>query len=286
MKKVLLYNFYVNDVVTDNKNYIIHKECLKHYRDVFDKMIFYISITDLNDKESLNSAIDMIKEICEGKSFDLKIRQTTFLCEADVFNHELIENRQSYKDSFVFVAHTKNVTRLTKNLEVSAPLGWNGHDTVPESVIKWCIGSYFYSLNFINEVEKKLLGCPLSPDLFYGPFLTQFDESNFSEINITKSKCFYVGTFYWINMTKFNNLIDLDKIKLPVVDDRYFFEILPSVICNRYDWGGGLSSHNEVCITSEFDLYKMNDSEWDYLISILGDGYDYWNFYGKIRQTV
>ena len=77
MKKVLLYNFYVNDVVTDNKNYIIHKECLKHYRDVFDKMIFYISITDLNDKESLNSAIDMIKEICEGKSFDLKIRTDT-----------------------------------------------------------------------------------------------------------------------------------------------------------------------------------------------------------------
>ena len=31
MKKVLLFHLYANDIISDNKNYSIHKECLKYF---------------------------------------------------------------------------------------------------------------------------------------------------------------------------------------------------------------------------------------------------------------
>ena len=54
----------------------------------------------------------------------------------------------------------------------------------------------------LTEKEKE--------EMFYGPLLTQLnDPSKSSILRMNKGNCHYQGTFYWINMAKFNNLIDL-----------------------------------------------------------------------------
>ena len=286
MKKVLLFHLYVNDIISDNKNYSIHKECLKYYKNVFDELIFYICVSDINNHEIINDAISWVNEICIGSKYDIKIRQNTCFCETETFKSEVIDNRERYKDSLVFITHTKNVTRLHKDLSLNAYPDENGYDTIPESIIKWCIGMYFYNLNFPNEVEQKLIGCPLPAEIFYGTFLTCFNKTTHSKFNMVKSNCFYVGTSYWINMNKFNNYIDEGKIKLPSIDDRYWFEALPGVICDIKNYGDGLSTHDRVYITDDFDLYKMNDEEWKYLIYILGDQDEFWNLYNNVINSI
>ena len=233
MRKVLLYHLYVNDIISDNKNYTIHKECLTYYRHIFDEMIFYIVLDDISNDIIINDTVKWIGNICKDKIFDIKIRKNTKLCEVSTFKNELIDNRDFYKDDLVFIAHTKNVSRLYKDLTLNAKPGYDGSDVIPDSIIKWCISSYFYNLNFIDEVEERLYGCPFPAELFYGSFLTEFKESCGNPmLKINKANCFYVGSFYWINMAKFNNYIDKKIIELSNIDDRYWFENLPGVICD------------------------------------------------------
>ncbi len=286
MKKVLLYNLYINDFISDNKNYLIHKECLKYYKNIFDEMIFYVSYDEYVNEYMINDAIYFINDVCSDKEYSIKIRKNTYLCESENFKYELIDNREFYKDSLVFIAHSKNVSRLGKNLELLSPPGHNGSDVIPESIIKWCIALYFYSLNFIKECEGKLLGMPCESDLFYGSMLMQFKSEHFGSISINKSLENYAGSFYWINMAKFNNIISSKKLVLPNVDDRYYFEKLPGNICNRSAYGGGMSSHKDVWLTDGFDLYKMNVDEWNYLIEVLKDSDEFWTFYNNIMSKI
>lgn len=283
MKKTLIYHLYVNDTVFDNKNYIIHKECLKHYIHVFEKIIFYISIEDYVDNLIITDAVSWVNDICKGKEHVIKIRKATTLCESECFKEEIINNIDSHKDEFIFLGHSKNVTRLHKDLSLISKSGYNGCDVIPQSIIKWAVANYFYNLNFIDEMERKLNGCPLPTELFYGSFLTSpnisFYENKFSN-NI--GNCMYLGSFYWINANGFKNYIKKYPNSLPEVNDRYFFENFPGVIGGYGQYGNGCASHNNVVITDDFDLYKMNEEEWEYLIHILGDKEEFWWFYNEI----
>ena len=152
-----------------------------------------------------------------------------------------------------------------------------------ESLIRWCTALYFYGLNFKDEMERLLMGNPRASEIFYGPLLTQLKDPSVSPmLRMNKGNCFYQGTFYWINMNKFNNYIDRGIISVPEVDDRFWTEMLPGVIGGRYLFGDGCSSHNDVAINDDFNLYTMNEKEWNYLLNILGNSQEYFDFYGKI----
>jgi hypothetical protein len=286
MEKVLLYNFYVSDCVIDNKNYIIHKECLKNYINVFDKIIFYITIDDITNSQLINESIDLISEICNGKEYEINVRKNNLLCESYTFKTELIDNRHKYKDSLVFIAHTKNVSRLNKDLYINYEKSKYGVAYTTESLLKWTIGLYFYSLNFIKEMEQRLFGIFYKQELFYGPFLMYINDRNFNNLDVNISNFIYPGCFYWINMAKFNNIIDSGKIKLLNVSDRYYFEYLPSFICDRKEIGDGLTSHNDVAITDEYKLYHDDYETWNRLFELLGDSEEFWKFYNNIINKV
>jgi hypothetical protein len=283
MKKVLVYNLYAKDIITDNKCYAIHQKCIEYYKDIFDNMIFYLSVDDLSNVELVRNMSEWVTQTCIGKNYEIKIRQNTKLCESKIFKEEIIDKRELYKDTFIFFGHAKNATRLDKNLNV------DGDDfTVNvDSIIKWSIALYFYGLNFQDELDNRLLGYPRQSEMFYGPLLTQLnDPSKSSILRMNKGNCHYQGTFYWINMNAFNNYINRNIIELPLIDNRYWVEMLPGVVGGRYKYGDGCSSHYDVAITDDFNLYKLDEDNWIYLANILGDGNEFWEFYNRIMREV
>ena len=285
MKKILVFHVYADDIITDNKTYKVHQLCLKHYKNVFDKFIFYLVVNDINNSIIITDFTRWVTEICGNIPFDIKVRKNNSLCEAQTFKEEILEKRKEYKDSFVFFGHTKNATRLDKEIN---EIKRNDIELSENyTLIKWCIALYFYSLNFNDEVERMLLGNPRASEMFYGPILTQLKNPSVSPmLRMNKGNCHYQGTFYWINMNKFNNYIDRDIIKIPEIDDRFWTEMLPGVVCGRNLFGDGCSSHNDVAINDDFNLYKMNEWEWNYLIKILGNSDEYWEFYEKIKTML
>lgn len=285
MKKTLLYNMYVDGFVTEHKMYDIHKRCLMYYSHVFDKMIFYVNVNDLNNTVLIDDAINWIMEICGDKPYDIKVRKNTKLCECETFREEILLNRNAHKDTLVFFAHSKNVSRVDENL---IPYVTNIPFLV-DSVLKWSTTLYFYSLNFIDEMESRLLGCPLPPEIFYGPLMTQLrDPTTSPMLRMNKGNVFYAGCFWWLNVNKLFNYIDNDIIKLPEIDDRYWLEMLPGVIGGREKFGDGCVSHNDVAIFDDFNLYISTPEIWDEIIYILSQGKDegYWDFHYKMIEGI
>lgn len=283
MKKILVYHLYVNDIITDNKSYEIHRLCLKHYKSVFDKMIFYICVNDLSNIEIINDAMSWVSSICLDKHFEIKVRKNTYLCESNTFKEEILEKRQEYRDCFIFVAHSKNATRLSKNLDsISFEI-----DVVEKSLINWCIAVYFYSLNFIDEMERMLLGVPRPSEIFYGSLLTQLkDPTSSPMLRMNVGNCFYSGCFFWINMNKFNNYLDKGIKSLPLIDDRFWLEMLPGVMGGRHLYGDGCCSHNDIALNDDFNLYNSNEEIWEYIINILGNNDEYWQLNNNIIQQI
>ena len=62
--------------------------------------------------------------------------------------------------------------------------------------------------------------------------------------------------------------------------------MLPGTICSREYYGAGISSHNNVSITDEFDLYNLDENGWMWLIHVLGDEKEFWEFYNNILEEV
>jgi hypothetical protein len=287
MKKIFIYNLYSNNqTITDNKLFKLHKECIKYYKYIFDELVFYLTVDDLENKELISDLTNWITETCCGSVFTIKVRKNTKLCESETFKNEVLDRRREYKDCLVFFAHSKNVTRINKDLSLNYTHKLN-HDMIPESLLKWCASLYFYSFNFIDEMEKLLYGLPRPSEIFYGPLLTQLkDPSSSLILRLNKGNCYYSGTFYWINMNKFNNYIDRGIIDLPLVDDRFWVEMLPGSVAGRNEYGEGCSSHNDIAINDEFNLYNMNDYEWDYLLDILGNKCEFYDFYDKVKHNI
>lgn len=287
MKKIFIYNLYSNNqTITDDKSFKLHQECIKYYKHIFDEFIFYLTVDDLNNKELIKDLTNWVSETCEGSIFTIKVRKNTKLCETETFKNEVWEKRKDYKDCFVFFAHSKNATRIKKDLTMNYHPLFN-NDIIVDSLLKWCVALYFYSFNFIDEMEKLLYGLPRASEIFYGPLLTQLKDPSVSPmLRMNKGNCFYSGTFYWINMNKFNNYIDKGIVDVPLLDDRFWTEMLPGTIGGRFSYGDGCSSHNDVAINDDFNLYKMNDGEWDYLLSILGNKHEFYEFYDKMINKI
>jgi hypothetical protein len=218
------------------------------------------------------------------ENFYHKSKKYTYLGETKTFKEEILNKRKDYKDSFVFFAHSKNATRLSKtldNIDVNDFLL-----TKPKCLIFWCMALYFYGLNFKDELEKRLIGYPRPNELFYGPILTQLNNPELSPMfKYNKGNCYYQGTFFWINMNQFNNYIDNSIVSLPEIDCRYWTEMLPGVMGGRFRYGDGCASHNDMAITDDFNLYK-DEEKINELVDILGNSEEFWEFYNNIINKV
>lgn len=274
MKKILIFHLFAFRGFTNSDFTKIHEMCLKNYIHIFDESRFVVVVDNLSDSAAISEAFNWVLGITNGRKFSIKIKPNTELFEVDTFKEEILDNVDVLRD-YVFFAHLKGITENT---------------SVPRyernSVLRWTCGLYYFSLNFIDEVTARFSGHTRASEMFYGPFVTVYNDPSVSPmLRMNHNNCFYQGTFYWINMRKFSNYLKEGLIKLPEIDDRYWVEMLPGVICGRECYGDGIASHMDVAITNEFNFYAMNDEEWKFLSKILKEP-DFMTFSDKILETI
>lgn len=216
MKKLVFY-FYICENWATNKANLVHFMCLKRYNEIFNEVEIYIATDDKQDYETINNVkLKFLSIFTKVESIQFTIIDNTVYREAIVLKQHVIDRLG--QDDLVFFGHNKGTTDIVN------------HDYNPEYVIKWIVGLYFFSLEYICEVDACLYNSPFG--MSYGPFLTLLKTPEGMELkHLGKYKWYYVGTFYWINSKKLYNFIKRFNIEIPPLDDRFYAE---NILANFY----------------------------------------------------
>ena len=178
MNRKLVFSFYINDNFHDEINEI-HFKCLNHFKEAFDLADISFIVDEEYNKEYLREAQDRFLSIFLGKNISFSIVPNNEFRESKVF-YDKIATRLKDED-LVFFGHNKGVTNVLK------------YDR--QEIYIWVTGMYYFSLNFMDDVESRLLN---EKYYCYGSFLSKNDEPE----KCNKNGWYYVGTFFWINGKK------------------------------------------------------------------------------------
>lgn len=200
MNKKLVFAFYLA------KNYKseiinIHFLCLKRFSEAFDSAEIVFILDKEYDRDNLLDAQRRFTEIFCGKPLSFSMVDNTPYREALVFQQYVVARMD--EEELVFFAHNKGTTNVDKFDK--------------EQIYTWVIAMYFYSLNYMDEVEDSLLNKKF---MSYGPFLCQNEEPE----RITKFGWYYVGTFFWMNTKKIKQHMINNNVPVPLMGDRFYAE--------------------------------------------------------------
>lgn len=252
MKKTLVYYFYCTRETFKNEVNRVHFECLRNYNNIFNEIKFCISINDTND-------IVLIKKIQKEvlDIFDVNYSKISFyiyhnnieLCECGFFYNEIIDKLSEHE--LVFFGHNKGFLSAKEKEKIN--------------LYYWIIGAYYYSLEFIEEVEL-CLSKQGHNGLFYGSFLLNDYKIDFDlPYSIIESKYpyQYSGTYYWINCEKLKKHIEKNGIKILKPYSRYYAENFPGEITDM----SLMFSHNNryLNIDTMNDMYSKVRDNIEYL---------------------
>ncbi len=274
MEKTLVYHLYVNSVdINEKPLYKLHQECLKIYKDRFDKALFVVTVDDLANTELIGNAIKWVLNINFGKEFDIKVEKNDALCESKTFQKYVLDNTNL--NGMVFFAHNKG----SNNFESANP------NIVKDSVFMWVSGMYFYNLTFMDEVNGALCGKKYYPECMYGAFLM---EKDIDDDRLFLAPYHYAGNFYWINIEYYRHLINDGKIQKLTATNPMFSEMFPGYVFNPYP-GGGLKTHNDIrLLMSVWDgaFYKMSKKDWKELSVVLDDDINFIDFVEQVSGKI
>ena len=200
MNRKLVFSFYINDNFHDEINEI-HFKCLNHFKEAFDLADISFIVDEGYNKEYLREAQDRFLSMFLGKNISFSIVPNNEFRESKVF-YDKIATRLKDED-LVFFGHNKGVTNVLK------------YDR--QEIYIWVTGMYYFSLNFMDDVESRLLN---EKYYCYGSFLSKNDEPE----KCNKNGWYYVGTFFWINGKKLYQYMVNNEIQLPVLSDRFYDE--------------------------------------------------------------
>lgn len=203
MKKKLIFNFYIQPKWLEGevgKINEIHLRCLKEYAHNFDEIVFVITMDNVDNLELINTVKEKIMPLFTKGQITIRIEKNTKLREAATFYNEIVKRLGD--DDLVFFGHNKGITNIGKDNK--------------ESIYYWIYGLYFYSLNFIDDVERVLIG---DNGISYGAFPSQCKLND-----CIKYKWMYSGNFYWLNSKKVKNYIENKGIAIPSLDNRMYGE--------------------------------------------------------------
>ena len=250
MKKSLYYYLYVNDKFLDNQITHIHKKLLTRYLHIFDEAHFFIAVDDLYNLRNFNIGCDWVNDIINTTNKDIKfdyhLLQNNIFRESQMVIQEILPKMVQNRNELCFIAHNKGTT-----------------NSLNTSIIKWVSGLWYYSCEFVDEIDKIMSN---GQNVMYGPFKTRFVQRRDSIIQTHNT--IYCGGFYWINPSKYiensiNKDFKFDNILIP----RYFSENLPMSL--NYTC---LSSHNNVTFDgSEHNLYEDTDEKWEITLNKCGE---------------
>jgi len=260
--KRLVFNFYGTENFEDSISNKVHFNCLNHYSQIFDETIICISVSEPQNLDLIQQIKEKFIGIIKSKIITFKIVPNSIFGESNTFNEEIVK-KLSKLDGITFFAHNKGLTNIDN------PICDNN------SVLRWICGSYFYNLEFIEEVEYCLIH-QLKP-LFYGSYLT-LDEGI-----LNKQHVWYAGTFYWLNAAKIDKYCNSTGITMPLMSDRYFDELFPGNIIG-WEEGFGLASHNSKIIYMK-NLYVNSKGSTDFLGNE-SENEKFNNFFSKMKEGV
>ena len=254
MGRKLVFHLYTYDGMATNSAYKVNQRCLKDCIQHFDKMLFVLSVNDLNNKSVINDGINWVMDTVGGREVEIKIQQNTPLCESKVLKDEVIDKLDTLED-LIYFGHIKGAMWLDRITEEDS-ITWSG-------IVRWICGLYYFNFIDINEMEEKLYGIKYKTEMFYGTFLCYIHERNMYQ---------YIGTHYWLNPMEINRRLKTGECSIPNVYSRYFAEDFPGIITqSKHElWGDGLSSHKDVSIDG-FNLYTNSDDDYARLSEIMGE---------------
>ena len=246
-RKKLYFYLWVSPDFESNVAVEVHRLCLKKYIDVFDELNFIVATDDYpNIGGDSARAIKWINDVCGGREYNVRVTDNVKIRESRVIAEDLIPMIERGDDDFIFLAHSKAITDVNMN----------GRNI--SSVLRWVIAMYYYSLNFVGEMENKLHDRGI-----FGSLLTHWNNEN--DAKIRNHDFFYIGNFYWVNP---KNIVirskeDFERLKT----SRFFHENFPLLLDIT-----ALSSHNDI-YTENFvaDLYNLNEEGWKTYLSYYGD---------------
>ena len=222
--KRLVYHFYAGRGCLNNIANICHFRCLQYYSEIFNEAVITIACGDMLDVD-VNEIKKKFIDILHVPSITFKVVENSPYYEAGTLYNEIAGNPTPY-GGLTFFGHNKGVSNVLDE------------DKSKTAILSWICALYYYSLSFIDEVERELCSTPSS--IFYGPYLMQ---ENYIR---NRYHLWYAGTFYWVNSQRLKR-----NGTLPIMSDREYAEWLPGEI-------GGLDtlkSHGEIWLPDS-DLYR------------------------------
>ena len=232
MKKRLVFAFSVFDGCLDNRGIKLHLNCLRHYCDVFDEAVFVLTNEDADDSTVLS-----VKKELTGipfKDIRIKMSEKSFLYESQVFYDEVV-SKFGELDCLVFFGHTKGVSNYWKK------------SFAPDNIDIWIEGSYYLGLSNIDYMEYCLI--KLYTPRFYGSFLSLTK----GDTMLGDDFMYYQGNFFWLNPGRIQWDITKNKVKLPLLYDRWYAEYFPG---RMYDGING-----ELCGLNDIHIYSNNKGQ-------------------------
>jgi len=263
VKKTLVFHFYVKEDFENNVAMKFHLAILKHYANIFDKVIFCISVDNLNDTELIARAERAILDCGFKKEIQFIPVENDMYREAATFKSQILDKLKDI-EGIVFFGHVKGVTNV------------NTFSHRAEHFLKWILALYFYSLEFADEAELKLVGIYQGlRRTFFGPLYTLSKDVGIG---------WYPGTFFWLNPKKLYNDIQEGVCKLTEIDDRDWVECLPSIYKYNDGWGRCTSHNDVVMYDGVIDLYK--ECDWDFITNFYGEKDKFFDLYYKLYNEI
>lgn len=200
MNRKLVFAFYVNGEYEDTINNI-HFDCIRNYANRFDEADINFILDRDYPENYLLDAQRRFSEIFLGKNISFSMYDNTEYREAVIFRDKIATRLKD--EELVFFAHNKGTTNVKK------------YDRT--QIYTWVTAMYFYSLNFMDEVQQQLYN---GKYYSYGPFLTKNNERE----HANKYGWYYIGTYFWINCRKLYQYMKNEEIDVPEMGDRFYAE--------------------------------------------------------------
>lgn len=250
MNKKLIFSFYISRDTYNLEINEIHFKCLEKYANVFDRADITFIMKDRADTELLLDAEIRFSRMFLGRDIQFSVIDNDEFRESRVF-YDKIASKLSEND-IVFFGHNKGVSNVSK------------YDT--KQIYSWVCGMYYYNLNFIEEVEQKLVN---SKFFSYGTFLTQNEEPE----KYTKYGWYYIGTFFWINCQKLWQYMLNEEIAVPALSDRFYDEEFLGNIIPSWPMMTA-ASHGNLFLKSCYNYYEHATDYLGLIYNTKEDGFD------------
>ena len=249
MRRRLYFYLYEQSDIETNIAFKVHEIMLKKYIHVFDELNFIVAVND-TEKDG-EKALEWIRGVCESAkvSFAVKIVDNIKIRESRVVKEDILPMIENECEDEIFFAHSKGITDV--NMAVRDK----------ESVLRWVISMYYYSLEHIDDVDKKLENRG-----FYGSLLTHFYYGKMNDTNEKTHRTFYIGNFYWLKPSQLKGKL-IENVYKSMENSRFLAENFP--LCYPIE---ELSSYNDAVTDSrEADLYYLKTYRWPEYLSRYGD---------------